>query len=55
VSLELTEILALADRVIVMSGGRIAGESPSGSIDLGQIGAWMTGEVSDHDIETVIV
>ncbi len=54
VSLELTEILALADRILVMSDGVVAGETTVDQIDLVQIGAWMTGEVPDHEIETVI-
>ena len=43
VSLELTEILALADRIVVMSGGRIAGETTPGEVDVTTLGRWMTG------------
>ena len=43
VSLELTEILALADRIVVMSGGQIAGETTPGEVDVTTLGSWMTG------------
>ena len=43
VSLELTEILALADRIVVMSGGQIAGETTPGEVDVTTLGRWMTG------------
>ena len=42
-SLELTEILALADRIVVMSGGQIAGETTPGEVDVTTLGSWMTG------------
>ena len=42
-SLELTEILALADRIVVMSGGRIAGETSPSEVDVTTLGRWMTG------------
>ena len=43
ISFELDEIFALADRVLVMSGGRIAGEFDRTAIDRGRIGALMAG------------
>ncbi len=43
VSLELTEILTLADRIVVMSGGQIAGETTPGEVDVTTLGRWMTG------------
>ncbi len=43
VSLELTEILALADRIVVMSGGRVAGETTPAQVDVTTLGRWMTG------------
>ena len=43
VSLELTEILALADRVVVMSSGSIVGETTPGEVDVTTLGRWMTG------------
>jgi general nucleoside transport system ATP-binding protein len=43
VSSELDEILALADRVIVMAGGRIAGELPIAACDEATLGKLMAG------------
>jgi general nucleoside transport system ATP-binding protein len=43
VSLDLTEIMAIADRILVMHGGRIVGEGRPGEIDDMQLGRWMTG------------
>ncbi len=43
VSTELDEILALADRVLVMAGGRIAGELPIAEADEARLGALMGG------------
>ncbi|MGM9490675.1 ABC transporter ATP-binding protein [Ideonella sp. YS5] len=43
VSSELDEILALADRVIVMSGGRIAGELPIAACNEATLGRLMAG------------
>jgi simple sugar transport system ATP-binding protein len=43
ISFELDEILALADRVLVMYRGRIAAEFSGGSIDRGRIGELMAG------------
>ena len=52
VSLELTEILALADRIVVMSGGRIAGETIPGEVDVTTLGRWMTGGAAPGPPET---
>jgi simple sugar transport system ATP-binding protein len=43
VSVELDEILALADRILVMSGGRITGELPGGAAEERQLGLMMAG------------
>lgn len=51
VSLELSEILALADRIVVMSGGRVAGATTPDDVDLVELGLWMTGEVTPDATE----
>jgi simple sugar transport system ATP-binding protein len=43
ISFELDEIFALADRVLVMSGGRFTGSFERAAIDRGRIGALMAG------------
>jgi simple sugar transport system ATP-binding protein len=43
VSSELDEILALADRVLVMNAGRISGERPVGACDEATLGRLMAG------------
>ena len=43
VSSELDEILALADRVVVMNGGRIAGELPIDACTESKLGLMMGG------------
>ncbi|MYE00565.1 MAG: ABC transporter ATP-binding protein [Alphaproteobacteria bacterium] len=43
VSTELDEILALADRIVVMNGGRIAGPVMAAEATAGQLGLMMTG------------
>jgi ABC-type uncharacterized transport system ATPase subunit len=43
ISFELDEIFALADRVLVMSGGAFAGSFERAEIDRGRIGALMAG------------
>ncbi len=43
ISFELDEIFALADRVLVLFGGRIVGEFARATIDRGRIGALMAG------------
>ena len=44
VSSEIDEVLALADRVLVMNGGRIAGELPIGDCDEAALGRLMAGD-----------
>jgi simple sugar transport system ATP-binding protein len=46
VSVELDEILALADRILVMHDGRIVGEVPQATATEGQIGLMMAGVVA---------
>ena len=43
VSSELDEIVAISDRIVVMAGGRIAGEMPIEQFDIGRIGMMMCG------------
>jgi simple sugar transport system ATP-binding protein len=43
VSEDLDEILALSDRVVVMSGGRIVHETPIATADIAAIGPAMAG------------
>ena len=47
VSSELDEILALSDRVLVMCGGRIAGELPIAQCSEGKLGRLMTGSQAE--------
>lgn len=47
VSVELDEILALADRIAVMAGGRILGEMPRAEADRARIGRLMAGMAGD--------
>jgi len=44
ISADLNEILALADRVLVLFAGRVAGECLAADATAAQLGAWMTGE-----------
>jgi len=44
ISSELEEVLAISDRVAVLSDGRIAGLVPRAGADLGRIGLWMAGQ-----------
>jgi ABC-type uncharacterized transport system ATPase subunit len=46
ISSELEEVLAISDRVAVLSGGRIAGVLPRAEMDLGRIGLWMAGQAA---------
>ena len=43
ISTELEEILDLADRIVVMSKGRIVGEMQRGEVDLAELGLMMSG------------
>ncbi len=43
VSVELEEILALADRIVVMFNGAVVGETPAAAADEKQLGRWMAG------------
>ena len=43
ISEDLDELERLADRVVVLYTGRIAGELPGGSLDRARLGRWMTG------------
>ena len=47
VSVELDEILALSDRIIVMFQGRIVGETPGERADERQLGLWMANAQAD--------
>jgi simple sugar transport system ATP-binding protein len=49
VSSELTELLALSDRILVMTGGRIVHETTPASTDERSLGLWMTGRASLGD------
>jgi simple sugar transport system ATP-binding protein len=43
ISADLNEILALADRIVVLFGGRVVGEVPAAAADPARLGLWMTG------------
>ena len=43
ISTELEEILDLADRIVVMSNGRIVGEMQRGDVDVNELGLMMSG------------
>lgn len=49
VSQDLSEVLALSDRIVVMYEGRIVGERKSGDLDIEEIGLMMTGLSSDGE------
>jgi ABC-type uncharacterized transport system ATPase subunit len=53
VSLELEEVLALADRILVIFEGRIVAEFAAGEADAETLGVHMTGGGHDHDIAAV--
>ena len=46
-SLDLTEVFTIADRIVVMRQGRIVGETATGTADVDQIGRWMSGISQD--------
>jgi len=47
VSVELDEVLALADRILVMFDGRIVGELPAATADERTIGLMMSGATAE--------
>ncbi|MCU1478304.1 MAG: Heme transporter ATP-binding protein [Subtercola sp.] len=49
-SLDLTEVFTVADRIAVIRGGRIVGESPIATADATQIGQWMSGAASKEPV-----
>ena len=49
VSLELEEVLALADRIIVVYEGTFVAEFPSGDVDAETLGVFMTGGGREHE------
>jgi simple sugar transport system ATP-binding protein len=53
VSSELSEILALSDRIVVLTGGRIVHETTPASTDERTLGLWMTGRATLVDSPTV--
>jgi simple sugar transport system ATP-binding protein len=48
VSSELTEILALSDRILVLYGGRIVHETRPSSTDERTLGLYMAGKAGSH-------
>lgn len=42
-SLDLTEVFSIADRIVVFRQGRIVGETSTADADLDRIGSWMSG------------
>jgi simple sugar transport system ATP-binding protein len=51
ISTELEEILDLADRVAVISGGRIVGDMPRRQVDLDRLGLLMGGATDEATSE----
>jgi len=49
VSEDLDELLLLADRIVVMSEGRIVHDVPAAEADRGSVGAFMGGRLHGHD------
>jgi simple sugar transport system ATP-binding protein len=49
-SLDLTEVFTIADRIVVIRGGRIVGQSPIATADATQIGQWMSGAASKEPV-----
>ena len=49
VSSELSEILALSDRIVVMTGGRLVHETTPATTDERTLGLWMTGRATLTD------
>ncbi len=46
-SLDLTEVLTIADRIVVFRRGRVVGETSTSDADVEQIGRWMSGTGQD--------
>jgi ABC-type sugar transport system ATPase subunit len=46
VSSELSEILALSDRIVVLTGGKVVHETTPQATDERTLGLWMTGRAS---------
>ncbi|WP_346911689.1 hypothetical protein [uncultured Roseibium sp.] len=42
-SLDLTEVFTIADRIVVFRQGRVVGETSTADADIDQIGRWMSG------------
>ncbi len=42
-SLDLTEVFTIADRIVVLRQGRIVGETTTADADIDRIGSWMSG------------
>jgi general nucleoside transport system ATP-binding protein len=42
ISAELEEVLAISDRIVVLSNGEFAGMVPRDAVDMGQLGLWMS-------------
>ena len=42
-SLDLTEVFTIADRIVVFRQGRIVGETTAADADIDRIGSWMSG------------
>lgn len=49
ISNELSEILSLSDRIMVMYEGKIVGETTSGQADITRLGLWMAGITQEED------
>ena len=47
ISADLTEILALSDRIVVLTAGQVAGETPGEGADPERLGLWMAGATED--------
>ncbi len=53
VSAELSEIMTLSDRIVVMYGGRIVGEFEAGTVTEEDLGRYMTGAANDSGEQTM--
>ena len=49
ISNELSEILSLSDRIMVMYEGKIVGETTSAQADITRLGLWMAGITQEED------